>query len=155
MQSTCSCDYRTGLTFLASFCKEFYRPTIYVAFLLCSDTQDPEQQRKELTRKHQHRGVWVTVYFWIFIGNVCGLPKSSKYPEKSRNKRKFVLPGLLWLLWSSKWQIRAFWRVLRLPVTYKLEERIICVLNETMKQKLVICGQKVVTLCRLKSEELW
>ena len=36
---------------------------------------------------------------------------------KSRNKRKFALPGVFCLLWASKQQIRAIWRVSRLPVT--------------------------------------
>ena len=68
----------------------------------------------------------VTVYILIFIGNVCGLPKGWKYPEKSRNKRKFALPCVLYLLWDSKRLIRAIWTVLRSWVitatTCKLEE---------------------------------
>ena len=69
----------------------------------------------------KHRGVAHMVLVWPFIlnfiRNVCGLPKAgSKYPEKSPNKRKFALPGVFFLLWASKRQIRAIWRVLCLPV---------------------------------------
>ena len=71
--------------------------------------------RWALDHRGPTHGVCGTAY--IFIGNVCGLPKGSKYPEKSRNKRKFALPGVFCLLWASKRQIRAIWRVLRLPVT--------------------------------------
>ena len=43
-----------------------------------------------------HDGVCVT-----YIGNVWELPKGSKYPEKSRNKHNFALPGVFCLLCSS------------------------------------------------------
>ena len=46
-----------------------------------------------LNHRGPTHGVCVT-----YIRDVRGLPKGSKYPEKSRNKRKFALPGVFCLL---------------------------------------------------------